>query len=63
MIPGLLDPWLLLELYQTLCRILLGIVILGIVAECVCLLFLFLGERLRPRRILNRRGAAMLINR
>jgi hypothetical protein len=48
MIPQLLDPWFLLELHQTLCWALLGIVILGIAAECVCMLFLFIGERWIP---------------
>jgi hypothetical protein len=60
---GLLDPWFVLELYATICRILLAIVILGVVAECVCILFLFIGERRQPRRILDRRVAPMFNNR
>jgi len=60
---GLLDPWFVLELYETLCWTLLGIVILGLGAECVCMLFLFIGERRQPRRIFHRRIAPMLSNR
>ena len=57
---GLLDPWFWLELHETLCRALLGIVLLGIATECVCMLFLFIGERWQPRRVLNRRNAPIL---
>ncbi len=60
MIRGLLDPWFLLELHQTLCRALLGIVALGIAVECVCMLALFISERRKPRRVAEGRIAPML---
>ncbi len=55
MLRGLLDPWFLLELHQTLCWALVGIVVLGIAAECVCLLILLIGERRQTRRVLDGR--------
>jgi hypothetical protein len=63
MIRRLLDPWFLLELHETLCWALLGIVILGIAAECVCMLLLFIGERRQPSRVFDGRIAPMLSNR
>ncbi len=63
MIRGLLDPWFLLELHQTLCRALLWVVALGIAAECVCMLFLLIAARPKPRRVFDSRIASMLGNR
>jgi hypothetical protein len=50
MISRMLDPWFLLELIEMLCKMLIGIVLLGIAAECVCLLLLWLGERLHRHK-------------
>ncbi len=62
MIRGLLDPWFLLELHQTLCWALLWVVALGIAAECVCMLILFVGERRKPRPVFDSGIASMLSN-
>ncbi len=62
MVRELLDPRFLLRLHETFSWVLLGIVILGIAAEGVCILFLCLGDR-QPRYNLGGRPPADMSNR
>jgi hypothetical protein len=40
----LLDPWFLLEIYETIFRVIIGIVFLGIAVEFIGLLYLSFRE-------------------
>ncbi len=68
---GLLDASQLLQLYETFIRLLVGIVILGIAAEVICLLLMWLVEpaaSLEPfarRKYIRRHGSnrVSLVNR
>ena len=46
----LLDPWFLLDIYETIFRIITGIVFLGIAVEIVSLLFSLSHERLKKQK-------------
>jgi hypothetical protein len=46
----LLDPWFLIEIYETIFRILIGIVLLGITVEFVGLLYLSFHEGLKKQK-------------
>jgi quinol-cytochrome oxidoreductase complex cytochrome b subunit len=53
MISRIFDPWFLLDFYETIFRILTGIVFLGVAVEFGCLLYLVFHEGLKKEK---RRG-------
>jgi hypothetical protein len=36
----MVDPWWVIQLYETMCLIVFELVVIGLAAECICMLFL-----------------------